>query len=60
MDTPVNFSTAVQSCKDSGGKLFEPMNLPANSFVAGISANKLGVDPPDYWIGITDEMDEGR
>lgn len=53
----LDYEGAYQKCSQEGGRLFEPKNQPANGLVAKVAANELG---SDYWIGITDQLNEGK
>lgn len=53
----LDYSGAYQNCIDEGGRLFEPKNQPANGLVAKVAGYELA---GDYWIGITDQLNEGK
>ena len=62
VNTTVDYSTAVTACTNAGGKLFEPMNRPSNAFLNRVAGSLAvwNMDDPQYWVGISDQTNEGR
>ena len=62
VNTTVEYSTAVTACTNVGGKLFEPMNRPSNAFLNRVAGSLAvwNMDDPKYWVGISDQTNEGR
>jgi len=60
VNTTVEYSAAVTACTNAGGKLFEPMNRPSNAFLVRVASQQWNMDDPKYWIGISDQTNEGR
>ena len=62
VNTTVDYSTAVTACTNAGGKLFEPMNRPSNAFLNRVAGSLAvwNMDDPKYWVGISDQANEGR
>jgi hypothetical protein len=59
-NTTVEYGAAVTACTNAGGKLFEPMNRPSNAFMIKVAGNLWQMDDPQYWVGISDQTNEGR
>ena len=52
-----DFDTAIEKCKDQGGKLYEPQSLSHNQLVYALIEEKGQEDQP-FWIGIHDKDTE--
>ena len=53
-----DFDTAIEKCKDLGGKLYEPQSLFHNQLVYALIEIK-GLEGSGFWIGIHDKFTEG-
>ena len=55
----VDFTTAVDRCRQLSSRLFEPRNLWLNNLVFQLRAD-LSKTSEKFWIGINDSDQEGR
>lgn len=59
LDESLDYSAAAQRCSDENGKLFEPQNDPSNNLIFKIANQELTTET-EYWIGINDQVSEGK
>ena len=55
----MDYDAAIQKCSDEGGRLFEPKNNLANVKIKDAARSRLN-STPDFWIGVSDWINEGK